>query len=114
MGVVARPQSVGGDEACHADQEHAAPAVQVAEPTAGDQEHRITGGVARNDKLQFRWIGAGRSMDRRHIDDEEVDRGQQAAGQHHDEREPSASVGPDDGRRYGGHDTFLSGGDDAA
>ena len=107
-------QRVGGDEAGHADQEQPAAAVQVAEPSAGDQEHGVAGGIAGDDKLQFGRVGAERGVDggQADVDDEEVDRRQQAAGEHHDEREPTTCVGQGNGRRYGWHGAFLSGGND--
>ena len=45
------------------------------------------------------------------IDDEEVDRRQQAAVEQHDERKPASCVRQGSGRRYGWHGAFLSGGD---
>ena len=84
-------QRVGGDEAGHADQEQPAPAIQVAEPAAGDQEHGVAGGIAGHDKLQLGRVGADRGLDRRQadVDDEEIDRRQQAADEQDDEREPA-------------------------
>jgi hypothetical protein len=51
----------------------------------------------------------GRQAD---VDDEEVDRWQQAAGEHHDEREPATRGRQGDGRGSGWHGAFPSGGKD--
>ncbi len=95
-------QQVGHREPRHAEQEHAAAAIQVAEAPSGDQEDGVAGGVHANDQLQFggRRAEAGVDRGQSDVDDEEVDRGQEPSGKQDRQREP-----PRGGRlgRGGGH-----------
>ena len=96
-------QGVGCNEARHADQEQPSPAVKVAEAPSGDQEHGIRGGVAGYHQLHLGRARSHRGVDggEADIDDEEVDRWQQTAGEQYHEREPAPCVRQARGRRYG-------------
>jgi len=95
-GGTAKPGSnaacqTGEREGGHAQQETPAAAIQIAQASAGDQEHGVGGCITGDDELQFGRVSADRGMDRRQadIDDEEVDRGQQATDDQDDERQPA-------------------------
>ena len=77
----------------HPGQEHPAPAIQIAQPAAGDQEHRVGPGIAGDDQLKFGRRGPETLMDRRQsdVDDEEIDRRQEPARQQHGKRGPACA-----------------------
>ena len=84
----------GEREAHEPDQEHRLAAEEVAEPPARDEEHGIDHRVARDHQLDVGRRGPEPRRDRRHgdVDDEEVQRGQEGAGQQHRQRGPAVRI----------------------
>ena len=96
-----------GGERRHAGHEEKPPPVKVAEPAAGDEEDGVSRCIARHHELHLGGRGVQLVVDRgqRHVDDEEIGGGQEAAGQQHGERDPARA-----GRRGRGHGGSVLGG----
>ena len=92
-GDQASPQKRRGEgEPGKADHKDRLAAENVAEPAAGDQEHRIDDRIARDDELHLGRRGAQARRYRRHrdVDDEEIQRRQKSASEQHRQRRPAA------------------------
>src|SRR6266540_3567569 len=77
---------------------------QVAEPRAGDEQHRVGDGVARDHQLDRRAGGVQLRVDGRvgHVDDGDVEQRHELTGDQHGEHQPAAAVGTVTGGGYGG------------
>jgi hypothetical protein len=93
--------------------EHPSAPVQVTQPRAGDQHHRVAHGVTGDDQLK---LGPGRVQrppDRGHrdVDDRDVKQRHELPGQQHDQHEPAPPRGrgrtPYQWISNGGHDSSL-------
>jgi len=74
----------------HACQKHALASEQIAQARAVEQEHRIRRAVADHHELDFgkTRMQAGPDVRNRHIDDEQVENGDEVAGQQRRQRGP--------------------------
>ena len=90
-------QGGGRGEAGHADHEQPLAAVQVAQPSAGDQQHREGEAVPGHHHLQVLRPCAqlGVHGGQGDVDDEKVERRQEAARQQHDQSDPALRVQAD-------------------
>ena len=87
-------QRRGGEDE-HAGQVGSAPAVAVAEPGAGNQQHRVRDRVAAHHQLQRRAGGVQAGGDRRHghVGHQDVDDAHELAEQQHGQHEPAGARG---------------------